>query len=62
MALGGVEQQFAAWDAAGRRLDAAAECYVGRERELQEVIAKLPADDVRRRGARARDIAEARRQ
>lgn len=62
LALGGVEQQFAAWGAAGQRLDAAAECYVGRERELQEAIAKLPADDVRRRGARARDVAEARRQ
>jgi len=62
LALAGVEQEFAEWVAAGRRLDAAAECYVGRERELREAIAKLPADDVRRRAARARDVGEARRQ
>lgn len=62
LALGGVEQQFIAWSAAGERFGRAADCYASREQELQESMAKLPPADSRRRASRSRDVEEAKRQ
>lgn len=50
---------MAPWDAPGEGDVAIAHDGVGRVRERHDAIAKRPPDDVRRRGARAQDVAEA---